>query len=281
MSSLESQVIKIFRHARQGSIETRREYRKCMLRFARWLVVTFHMQNLRNLSNKHVAAYVKHLLAEGCTAAYIKKVLAAIRYVHAQLPNPRYIITSDNAKLGIPARIPPGNRAWEDDEFELLCRIARMTGKDWIVDVLTLEKVLGLRIHEVMRLDTAAVERALQNGCLHVKGKGGKERKTISLTEASKEALLNAKARVKRGAKLFVPEGRTTHKVINEVQRFIKANRPAREGEQLTSHGLRYNYAQSRMSELVIKGMPQEKAEAKVARELGHNRRRVTKGYLK
>ena len=51
-----------------------------------------------------------------------------------------------------------------------------------------------------MRLDTAAVERALQNGCLHVKGKGGKERKTISLTEASKEALLNAKApRQERG----------------------------------------------------------------------------------
>lgn len=73
----------------------------------------------------------------------------------------------------------------------------------------------------------------------------------------------------------------TSHKVINDVQRFIKANRPAREGEQLTSHGLRYNYAQSRMSELVSKGMPQEKAEAKVARELGHNRRRVTKGYLK
>ena len=169
MSSLESQVIKIFRHARQGSIETRRvpEMHASVCRVA---VVTFHMQNLRNLSNKHVAAYVKHLLAEGCTAAYIK-VLAAIRYVHAQLRTALYN-HSDNAKLGIPARIPPGNRAWEDDEFELLCRIARMTGKDWIVDVLTLEKVTGLRIHEVMRLDTAAVERALQNGCLHVKGKG-------------------------------------------------------------------------------------------------------------
>ena len=50
------------------------------------------------------------------------------------------------------------------------------------------------------------------------------------------KALLNAKARVKRGAKLFVPEGRTTHKVINDVQR-SKGNRPVKVNANY--HGLR------------------------------------------
>ena len=64
MSSLESQVIKIFRHARQGSIETRRvqEMHASVCQVAS---CNFSHAELKNLSNKHVAAYVKHLLAEG------------------------------------------------------------------------------------------------------------------------------------------------------------------------------------------------------------------------
>lgn len=281
MTSVEAQVRKVFRHARQGSIETRREYKKCMMRFVKWLDATYNMQNLRNLSNKHVAAYVKYMLANGNEPSYIKKNLAAIRYTHDQLPNPRYSIERDNDKLGVPDRIPPGDRAWKDSEYDMLCEIAIKSGKKWISDVLIIQRELGLRLHEVLRLDTVAVERALHNGCLRVKGKGGKERVTIPLTEASEEALLNARARVKRGAKLFVPEGQQAHKIKNDVQKFIHANRPKREGEQLTSHGLRYDYAQKRMADLLSDGITQDKAEAKVAREIGHNRRRVTRGYLK
>ena len=108
-----------------------------------------------------------------------------------------------------PREFRPGNRAWEDDEFECL-QDSPHDGQRLDCDVLTLEKVTWPVDPRSRGLDTAAVERITKR-MPHVKGKGGKERKTISLTEASKEALLNAKARVKRGAKLFVPEGRTTH----------------------------------------------------------------------
>lgn len=58
MTSLETQVEKIFRHARQGSIATRRSYRKCALQFVRWLSQEYKLQNLRNLSNKHLPAFL-------------------------------------------------------------------------------------------------------------------------------------------------------------------------------------------------------------------------------
>lgn len=279
-TSLEAQVDKIFRHARQGSIGTRREYRKCMMRFVKWLETKYNMQNLRNLSNKHMAAYVSEMLSNGKKPGYIMKNLAAIRYYHDQVSNPRYQLERDNAKLGVPRRVPPGDRAWTGEEYEMLCGIAVDSGEGWIADVLTLQYELGLRIHEAIRLDTVEVERAARNNHLAVKGKGGKERVTIPLTPAANIALQNARARVKRGAKLFVPAEAKAHQIIKTVQNFIRDHRPMRDGEQVTSHGLRYNYAQQQFNCLTQQGVSQPEAEQIVAREMGHERRRVTRGYL-
>lgn len=164
--------------------------------------------------------------------------------------------------------------------YDRLCSIAVESDNVWIKDVLTLQLELGLRIHEVIRLDTVAVERAMRDNHLAVKGKGGKERITITLTLAARQALENARARVKRGAKLFVPAEVQAHQVIKIVQDFIRDNRFLRTGEQLTSHGLRYSYAQQRMDALLTDGVCKQDAEQQVAVEIGHNRPRVTRGYL-
>lgn len=279
MTSLVSQVEKIYRHSRQGSIGTRREYRKCMLRFVNWLELEYNMQNLRNISNKHLAEYVRDRVSNGNSPGYIMKDLSAIRYYHDQLLKPRYQLERENSKLGVPEKVSPGNRAWTEDEYNLLCALAVESGSEWIADVLILLRELGCRIHEIIRLDTVAMERGLRNGFLEVKGKGGKHR-TIVLTSEAVEALCRARARVKRGAKLFVPETRKSHRVISDVQKFIRENRPERTGEQLTPHGLRYKYAQKRMGKLLSDGSTREKAEKIVSRELGHERRRVVRGYL-
>ena len=279
-TSLVDQTDKIFRHARQGSIETREGYHDCMLRFVRWLDENYKLQNLRNVSNKHLAAYAKMLLGEGRKASYVKKMMSAIRYYHDQLSKPRYQLERSNKKLGIPDRVPPGDRAWSVAEYELLCEIANKSGKEWIADVLTLQLVLGCRIHEVIRLDTVAVERMLRDGRIKLVGKGGKERMTIPTPERVVKILIRAKARARRGAKLFVASDQPSHVVIKEVQEFIRNNRPDRKGEPLTSHGLRYKYAQLRMDELVEK-MPRERSESVLSKELGHNRRCVVRGYLR
>jgi site-specific recombinase XerD len=281
MSSLQAQVERIHRHARQGSIGTRREYRKCMLRFVAWLDLNCNLQNMRNINNKHLANYIQYLLHKGNMPGYVIKNLSAIRYYHDQLFDPRYTLERENAKLGVPPRVPPGDRAWTSEEYQLLCEMAVASGVEWIADVLMIQRELGLRIHESVRLYKIDAERAFANGNLRVKGKGGKVRQTIPLTPLSEQALKRAAARVRRGARLFVPEGEKAHTIIKHVQDFILANRPQREGEQLTSHGLRYSYAQDRMAELDAAGVPEEKAELRVAQEMGHNRRRVTRGYTR
>jgi site-specific recombinase XerD len=281
ISSLRTQVEKLHRHARQGSIGTRREYRKCMLRFIAWLEESHNMQNLRNLSSKHLAAYARYLLQKGSSPGYVIKNLSAVRYYHDQFPDPRYTLERDNTRLGVPRRVPSGNRAWTAKEFELLCEKANSSGKEWIANILTLQRELGLRLHEAVRLYTINAARALASGHLVVKGKGGKVRQTVKLTSLAEQALQCAAARVRRGARLFVPEGEKAHLVIKQVQDFIREHRPLRSGEQLTSHGLRYGYAQGRMEQLAAAGVPEDKSELQVAREMGHNRRRVTRGYTR
>jgi len=276
-----AQVDKIYRHARQGSIQTRRGYLKCIKLFVTWLEKTYNMQNLRNLSNKHLAAFVEHMLEQGNKPSYIIKILSAVRYFHNQLPGPRYALETDNSKLGVPKREPPGDRAWTQSEVEELVSLAVARGQEWIADVLTLQKELGLRVHEAIRLYRVDAERALASGKLRVKGKGGKVRETIELTPAAEATLRRAVRRVKRGARLFVPENLRAHIIIKNVQDFIRENRPQRAGEQLTTHGLRYCYAQGRMDELISQGIPQDQAELRVAREMGHNRQRVTRGYTR
>lgn len=280
-SSLRNQVEKLHRHVRQGSIGTRREYRKCMLRFVEWLDSTYKLQNLRNLSNKHLSAFVEHMLNKGNSAGYVIKNLSAIRYYHNQVSKPRYTLEMDNSKLGVPRRVAPGDRAWIEEEYDFMCSKAVDSGYDWISDIFILQHELGLRIHEAVRLYTIDVERALADGWLTVKGKGGKVRQTIEVTLPAEKALRRAAARVRRGARLFVPVGGKAHLAIKQVQDFIRDHRPAREGEQLTSHGLRYGYAQRRMQEETAAGAGKDESELQVAREMGHNRQRVTRGYTR
>ncbi|MEW5784041.1 MAG: site-specific integrase [Bacillota bacterium] len=61
---------------------TRREYRKCMLRFTAWLEESYNLQNLRNISSKHLAYYARHLQQKGNSPGYVIKNLSAIRYYH-------------------------------------------------------------------------------------------------------------------------------------------------------------------------------------------------------
>ena len=275
------QVNKMYKHLRMGSIDTRRRYKKAMLRFAEWLHSNYGTKKLENVSNKHLADYVSHLLSEGNKASYITTELAAIRYYHDHLANPRYNLERNNSKLGVPHRKAPGDRAWTQEEFEALINIAIKQKREWIAEVLHLQKELGLRIHEVTRLSRNDAEKALAIGELVVKGKGGKIRDTRELTPKAKEVLKSSKERVSRGEKLFVPPEQKTHVIIAKIQNFIYVNRPLRENgsQKISSHGLRYNFAQQRYSEIINKSN-KAKAEKSVSVELGHNRPRVTRGYL-
>ncbi len=275
---LREQAEKIHKHARQGSIDTRRVYKKEFLRFCNWLWDNYRVQKLRNISNKHLQAYVEYMLEKGNKPSYITKILSSIRYYHNQVSNPRYELTTDNEALGLPKRERPGDRAWDEEECHYLKKKAREENQPLFESFLVLAWELGLRIHEGVRLYRVDIERALASGILTVKGKGGKIR-DLPLTPAAERELQQLKKQTSRGARVFVPVDKQAHQVIKTIQDFIRINRKQREGEQLTAHGLRYNFTQRHLQEAEEKGLPKKQAEKQVSQLLGHNRREVTRGY--
>ncbi|MGQ5710803.1 tyrosine-type recombinase/integrase [Desulforudis sp. DRI-14] len=248
-----------------------------MLRFLSFVASEFKLQNIRNISNKHIAAYVAYLKEKGRGPNYIRTELAAIRFYHDQTPS-RHRLTQDNEALGVDPRPKGRDRSWNDEDFVAMVKVAESRNEEWIADVLILARELGLRIHEVVRLYRADAERALAEGRLRVTGKGGLVR-WVPLTPAARAALIRAKHRVPRGAKLFVPADRKAHQVTKKIQDFIRQNCQPRQ-VALTCHGLRYTDAQEHYAECLTSGMSKEDAEKDTAARLGHRRARVTRTYV-
>jgi len=68
MSTIETQIEKIFRHTRQNSFATRDRYRDSNRQFAAFIHDRFKVQNIRNISDKHVAEYVQQRQQAGKSA---------------------------------------------------------------------------------------------------------------------------------------------------------------------------------------------------------------------
>lgn len=111
---------------------------------------------------------------------------------------------------------------------------------------LILARYAGLRLHEVLRIDTAIARAALKTGFLTIKGKGGKIR-NVPICEPVREALSKALKKTPSGQKLFVSKETPTHERKAAIQNFIRAHRGQvqKDGDRLpiTFHGLRHTYA--------------------------------------
>lgn len=281
---LRRQVAVVFAHARQGSVHTRRRYRAAACIAMDFFARQFRLRKVANLREKHLRAYVEARLAAGKSTATILTDLSALRYVHNQLPSPRYRLPTNEA-LGLAlSRRQHRNlgRRWSDAEFAAMEDAAQASGQTTIFLVLALCRHAGLRIHEVMRLDWASARRGLRTAALEVTGKGGLVR-SVPLAAPAATALQAAFLRVRYGQKLFVPRGMKTHRAIARVQAFILAHRgeveqPGRQAP-LTAHGLRHTYAAARYLARRTAGDSHAQAECTVARELGHRRREVTRVY--
>ena len=284
--ALIAQLDKLARHNRQGSFQTKRRYYEAMQRFCRYLAEEYHLQKLSNISGKHFAAYAEYLQESGKSASTIKTDLAAIRFFHDKMENAKYRLP-DNDELGVALerrRFGGVDRTWSAVEFNRMIGKAVEANHDDIACALYLGRYAGLRIHEVMRLDTAAAERALREDAITIKGKGGKIRTVPIEDERVRVALETMLKRTERGHKLFVPDGVPTDRAINGVQLFILKHRDdvaddSREAN-LTFHGLRHSYAADKYRTLAENGMSALDAHFTVSRLLGHERADVTNIYL-
>ena len=281
--TLFEQAEKLRRHNRQCSYKTRERYYQAFLRFLRFVAAVFHLEKLANLSGKHLIAYVQDMKERGLSPSTIKTELSAIRLWHDQLPNARYKLPA-NAELDLDRRAyGKEDRTWSYREFNL------MIGECWKADrkdfeaCIVIGRYAGLRIHEVMRIDTAIARAALQNGYITIKGKGGKVRE-VPINDTIRIELTDMLKVMPPGRKLFVPAGRDTHSVIHELEAFIRRHRDAVKDEgserPMTFHGLRHTCAADWYRRLTREGKTLHEARLQVSHWLGHERAEITQIYL-
>ena len=281
--SLEAQLNKLARHNRQGSFRTKERYYFAMKRFCRFLVQEYHLQKLSNISGKHLVHYVLWMQEEGLSASTIKTDLAAIRFFHDKINNPKYTLPS-NAQLGVELerrRFGQTDRTWSATEFNRM--VGKALNRDDYLLAFYLARYAGLRIHECFRIDTATARQALREMAITIKGKGGKIR-TVPINQQIISALEKCLETTPTGSKLLVPDNVPTDKAISQLQQFILRNREAvRDSDSdrpLTFHGLRHTYAAEKYQQLIANGTSELDAHFMVSRLLGHERADVTTIYL-
>lgn len=283
--SLVAQLDKLARHNRQGSYRTKERYYEAMKRFCRFLAEDFRLQKLANISGKHLTAYILKLQTDGKSASTIKTDLAAIRFFHDKIANPKYRLPS-NAELSVDLerrRFGGVDRTWSNREFNLFFITCINDGHEDYAAIACLSYYAGLRIHECFRMDTATAEQALRENALTIKGKGGKMR-TVPINDTIRIELQKMLAVTPRGHKLFVPDTVSTDIAIKRFQQYLISIRPQIQDENrtthLTHHGLRHTYAARTYQELIQRGISSLEANYRVSRLLGHERHDVTRIYL-
>ena len=284
--ALIAQLDKLARHNRQESYKTRQRYYEAMQRFCRFLAEEYRLQKLTNISGKHLVDYVRHLQENGKAASTIKTELAAIRFWHDKLGEAKYKLPS-NGDLADQAplerrKLQGTDRHWTSEQFTAFVEACREADRTDYADIATLTFYVGLRIHEVCRLDTAAVEAWERSGLLTVKGKGGRVRSVPVTAEAAKQALRDRRAAVQRGHKLFVPDDVATDAYIHAFQAFLREHRPDQgtNPRPLTHHGMRHSYAARQYREALDGEATEYRAKLEVSKLLGHGRADVTDVYL-
>ena len=282
-ANLLAQAEKLYRHNRQGSYKTKERYFEAYKRFLRFVADTYHLEKIQNISGKHLAGYVEFMQSKNLSPSTIKTDLAAIRFLHDQIPNAKYVLPP-NSEFDLERRKFGGvHRAWSNGEFSKMILQCWQAGQEDHEACIVIARYAGLRLHEVMRIDTAIARAALKNDFITIKGKGGKIR-DVPINENVKIVLEKFLQRTMPGHKLFVPDGVKTHVAKAELQNFICSHRKFVQEDfskpPITFHGLRHACAQDWYRKLLAQGRSEVDARLRVSKWLGHEREDVTRIYL-
>lgn len=303
-SPIEAQTIKIFKHIRTNSYKSRARYMSSVLNFIKFCFMKYRLENIRNINNEHIVAYIIARQDDHIAEKTISNDLSAIRFFMDHVSNPRYEISSnteleDNYDLTIGNNpLNPGNRAWTDSEYDTFVEICNKVGSNNPIDVSILCKTMGLRITEAVASSRAQAEYALRTGLYQVKqeAKNGRWRK-IPLSIEAKKMFTRRLNDVPRGGHIFIKTNQKTHQAVNEYEQFLhrlSKRITTEEGillrtyrkssknfiNNITWHGLRYCYTQNRMQQLIQTGFTYSAAQQIISNELGHNRLSVVETYI-
>lgn len=207
------QIEKVFEHKRECSYKTRERYEDGVKHFAKYLAECYHKKNLNKIKEIHLQGYVEAMQESGYSRSYVTTNLSAVRYFIDAIGNDSKKLP-DNRELMVDPRdwedrVGP-DRAWTDLEVTKFVAYAREVGQERYADMADFSALLGLRIHEVCRLDKGHLSQILKEGILSIKGKGGLVR-DIPVADLSLVKRLYDKTA--KSKKVFIYDGEQTHKV--------------------------------------------------------------------
>ena len=285
-----------------GSIETRRRYHPALEdRFAKFLAVEFRLENVNNVSAKHIYAYVDFLQRNGKSASYIMTELSAIRFWHKHSNCKNKL--PENKKLDLEKReVGKYNKGFLDSEMTKMVDVAKSGDRRDVVLGVYIVYHFGLRKNELATLRIYQLEEALESKQLHIpNGKGGQARDIPLDTEEQitvLQKILNiAKADGKKSSNYLLCDNHKnsvkkvktalTNWMSNHIDEILDPDRKAqvKEGKKERAdsgygwHSIRHTYAQKTEERLIARGMNAEQARREVSERLGHHRSGITKIY--
>jgi hypothetical protein len=232
----------------------------------------FELDNLSDVTEEHMAEYVRLRVAAGDKPRSVQNGLSAVRRT---LHHRNRGTFADSDALKSPALgCPPGSRAGTNEampqaEVDALLSDAGELD-DGLECVLRLERLLGLRRQEAIMstqsLDawaaqlTTAARIYVEHG-----SKGGRPRwARVSDREACLDAVQRAIAvRDKRDGVLI--EKPSLYQALKRYEYFMGRTRLAKKG-----HSLRYSYSHERMADDRTAGFDDDTALTRVVEDLGH-----------
>lgn len=297
--NIDPQIDKLFRTTNHNGASTRHTYECNVRQFYYYVSDNYGIQSIANVKAKHLVDYVEYMQGHDLAPATIISRISAIRFAHNLSGSKNMLL--DNSKLSLDKRTNGTvNRGWiYPTDIEGCKAEATKQGKFYICDFVDIGVNFGLRISEACSLRVEDIKKAIFVGELHIRsGKGGRPRYIPIDLEGQRKVLVDLVAKCeKKGmqpsefviseSRKYGPaetEKRLEHWLRNHRHKFTTPDRDkiVKKGykpytKELTWHGLRYTYAQWCYNYYKAQGFD---AEAKVSRNLGHNRRSTTRMYL-
>lgn len=289
MNNLQYEVSITLKHNRDGSFATRAKRKSVLFRACALLWKKFPGLKLKNLCEKHCLFIVeqwKHHKG-------IKSEVAHIRWLLEKIGK-RNLLPRDNDSLGIPRRkiVTNENKSW----------IGKTNIEAKIREIITENEIVGLALQLCLffglRMKEAALFRPhenikLEEGYIEIVygTKGSRPRSVPISTQEQIKLLMQLKEKIDPG-KSLIPANRSFVEFKNQFYYYVR-KKGIRRSTEITVHGLRHTYANSRYTDItgtdspvictekcIIDREKDPEARETIAKELGHGRSSVTSAYI-
>jgi integrase len=261
--------------------------------FKRLRDLSFRMDTVTSLRGKHIAALAKDWEARGLSASTLQNSLSIFR-TFAEWIGKAGMVRGIEHYLGsgttVRSSIAREDKSWLGKGVDVAAKIEQVRQRDERIALqLELQLAFGLRAREAMQLRPHLADKGSYLSITHGT-KGGRDRVEPIRAPEQRALLERAKTFCSTTASSTSDPQRKLSQWKNHYYHVVRSYGITR-NDGITSHGLRYQYAQKRYRELTGVDSPVQggaridresdhTARQIVAEELGHSREGVTTHYL-